>query len=822
MKFNICMALLSFSLFGNMQAQRGLDFTNKYLVVGKIVDSLSDQPVSYAAVEVTNTQSKKIAGGVITDSTGRFFIELSPGRFRISVSSVNHKNFKSDPFTLNTSSKIKSFRKLTLLSNMVLDQVDITIEKSLIENKIDRLVYNVDQDITNQGTSVTDMLRKVPMVEVDGDGNVSIRGSQKIKVFINGQPSAVVNGNITDALQSIPSDQVERVEVITNPSAKYDAEGSAGIINLVLKQSKLKGLNGGIRTGFGNRSAYFRGNLAFQNGKTGFSLNLGSYFWRNINETDMVRKNTIGTQNYEFRQSSEGTSFGGGPRLSLGIDHTFNDKNAISFSISSRGRLNNSDQNFSASSGLANTTLNYLYNRETDNRGFNYGYDMTLNYLKKYTKKGRELGIAVQYGASSQLSSYDAVQLDRTSPTYREKSDNNALNGEYTFQIDFTEPIRKWGIFETGVKTIVRRVNSKYSIDSLNSSTNNYQTIDALSTTFIYDQDVYAGYLQLQFNVTKKITMRLGTRYEYTMFGGRTEDENTNFTGEPYSNLIPYILINRVMGRAGFLKFGYSNRIQRPGLFFINPYQAQSDPRNLSTGNPELEAELAHNYELSYGKYGRKGGGMISAYFRQTNNAIESIRKVGSDGIYYTTYGNVGQSYYQGLDGNANINTKNLRLFLNGGVGYAIIQSTSDLSTLNGLQTEGITYSLGGGGSYQLPQRWEISGFARINAPSYNLQGYTTNWYFHTFGIKKRFKNKRGGIGLGFDNPFTPYVYYRTYNEGNDFTLDQKTKAYQLGIKVNFDYKFGSLKVEPKKKINFKKIDNADVKQGGGGSQGGE
>jgi len=263
---------------------------------------------------------------------------------------------------------------------------------------------------------------KVPMVEVDGDGNVSIRGSNKIKVFINGQPSAVVNGNIADAMQSIPSDQVERVEVITNPSAKYDAEGSAGIINLVLKKSKIKGLNGGIRTGVGNRSAYFRGNLAFQNGKTGFSLNLGSYFYRNVNETEMVRLNTIGSQQYEFRQNSKGNTFGGGPRMSMGLDHQFNDNNAMSFSISGRGQINNTDQNFSAYSGIANSNLQYLYNREADNNGFNYGFDLTLNYLKKFAKKGRELSFAAQYGGDNSLSSYDVTQLDKTIETYKERS----------------------------------------------------------------------------------------------------------------------------------------------------------------------------------------------------------------------------------------------------------------------------------------------------------------------------------------------------------------------------------------------------------------
>ena len=226
---------------------------------------------------------------------------------------------------------------------------------------------------------------------------------------------------------------------------------------------------------------------------------------------------------------------------------------------------------------------------------------------------------------------------------------------------------------------------------------------------------------------------------------------------------------------------------------------------------------------MSTGKYGRKGGGSLSAYHRRTNNAIETIREVNSDRIYTTTYGNVGRSFYQGVDGNANINSKKTRLNINAGIGYAIIESTSNEQTLEGLRTAGITYNFGMGGSFNLPKNCEISGFARINSPDFNLQGFTTNWYFHTFGLKKRFKNKRGGIGLGVDNPFTPYVYYKTINEGNNFKLQTDRKAYQLGLKINFDYKFGKLETEKETKTKFKEIQNNDVKkEGSGGSLGGE
>ena len=826
MKIIITFLFFSLSIGLSAQSQGRPNFGDKSGISGFLVDSISQNPVRFAAVDAIKKEDQTIMNGMFTDSTGRFFIELENGEYLIKISSVNHETYLSQLIVIDENAPVIKLGKIFLKPSGAMKAITINVNKALVENKIDRMVYNVEQDITNDGTSVIDMLRKVPMVEVDGDGNVSIRGGKNIRVFIDGRPSAVVNGNLQDALQSIPSDLVERVEVITNPSAKYDAEGTAGIINLVMKQSKIKGTTGNLRTGVGNRSTYLGAGVAAQYGKTGLNFRLGGHFWRAITESNTVRTNNRGGQEYLFEQKSKGTSLGGGPRISFGLDHAFNDKNAISLSVSGRGRLDNSDQDFVSFDGIP-SDLKYLFSRSADNRGFSYGLDISLNYLKKFEKKSRELNFGLQYGGDNKLSSYNVAQYDttfnRNQLTYQEKSNNTAINSEYTAQVDLTEPLKEWAVLEVGLKSIIRRVNSTYSFDTLNQVLNEYQSQESLGNTFEYFQNVFATYAQLQFKLNEVYSLRIGTRYEYTSFSGKGGQAGQNFTGKPYDNLIPFLLINRPLGKAGFIKFGYNNRLQRPGLFFINPYQNLSDPNNVSQGNPTLDAELSHNFELSTGKYGRKGGGSLSAYHRRTNNAIETIREVNSDRIYTTTYGNVGRSFYQGVDGNANINSKKTRLNINAGIGYAIIESTSNEQTLEGLRTAGITYNFGMGGSFNLPKNCEISGFARINSPDFNLQGFTTNWYFHTFGLKKRFKNKRGGIGLGVDNPFTPYVYYKTINEGNNFKLQTDRKAYQLGLKINFDYKFGKLETEKETKTKFKEIQNNDVKkEGSGGSLGGE
>ena len=699
--------------------------------------------------------------------------------------------------------------------------VDIKVSGPLIENKVDRLVYNASQDITSKGGSAADLLSKVPMVEVDMDGNVSIRGSRNLKVLINGRPSGMMAGNVADALRSFPADGIDKVEVITNPSSKYDAEGTAGIINIILKQVRLKGKTGSMNMGLGTRSANLGGDVSIQNGNTNFSIKLGGHFWRSWGSGWTNRTNTVNGIGYGLKQNNDVVNWGGGPRLTLSMDHQFNKKSGLSVSATTSTRMRNSDNDVVTYSGVSSLPLNYLWEQVTNNFTYGYGLDVNLDYRKNFDKVGRELGISAQYSGSQDNTDYHFTRLTEADlETRKEQSLNIGKNNEISMQVDYTEPLHAKLLWETGLKTTLRSVISNYSYDSFNFQRNNYESITARNNRFDYYQNILALYSQLTWIASSKFSIKSGIRHESTQFGGVIyQPLKESYTGRPYQNFIPYINLNRVIGKAGFLRFTYTKRIQRPSLFYLNPYTNFIDPLNITTGNPRLNAEVSNNYEISTGNYGQIGGWGLNVYHRRIGNAIETMRYVGEDKVYRTTYGNIGINYTSGFDVNMNYKGKwrgnDWTLTFNGGLGWVDIRSGIDTGYLKGARNKGLTYNAGTKLSVKITKEWQVELWGRFNAPTYTLQGFTTNWFFHMLGVKRRFKNDKGGLGFGLDNPFIPKMDFITRASGQDFDYKNVQRLNMWGVRVNFDYKFGSLTIEKPKPVN-RKLQNDDLKPPGG------
>lgn len=809
--------------FQGLNAQYGSNAGTEYMVSGSVADSAVGTPVLNAKVSLLNIQKAEIMATTVPDTAGYyFFLVKSAGEYAVVIEAEGYKNITTATFNLNDSQKTAYLNKVLLPSAALrLGPAEIKVEKPLIENNADKLIYNASQDISSKGGSATDLLRKVPMVEVDMDGNVSIRGSQNVRVLINGKPSGIVSAGVKDALRTIPSDEIERVEVITNPSAKYDAEGTAGIINIVLKDSRLKGTSGNIHSGFGNRSGNLGLGISKQYKKTGLSFRMGGFYWRNVGEQLTERRNTIDSIEYLLVQNNNNRVFGTGPRVSLGVDHAFNKFHSLSVAATVRGNGTLTQNDWITETGSSVQPLSLQYGRNTRNINYTMGYDLTADYRRTFKKEGREWNMSVMYNGNSQNTEYTANQTDKYSiENYREKSNNVGLNNEFSFQTDLVEPLNKKLTLESGIKGIMRNVTSSYDMDSFSFVNNEYTVITAMSNEFFYHQNVLGGYSQLSWKLNPKYSIRFGGRYEFTSYGGGRQDSSLEFTGQPYGNLIPFFNVNRVFGYTGFIRFNYTQRLLRPSLFYLNPYTNFSDPRNLTTGNPYLRAEVANNIELSGGNYTKKGGGSITAYYRRTNNSIESIRTVDTLGVYRTTYGNVGLNYTTGFDLNMNLKGTDWMVNFNGGLGYVNIKSLQNTGAVANASNSGIVYSAGLWGFYKFTKQWSVESFMRVNAPTFSLQGRTQNWYFHTIGVKRRFKNDAGGIGIGVDNPFTPHVTYITDQSGIDFSYHDVREINMLGIRVNFDYKFGKVEVEQNNKPK-KGIKNDDLKPGGN-DQGGQ
>lgn len=698
-----------------------------------------------------------------------------------------------------------------------METVEIKVSGSLIENKADRLVYNAAADIMSKGASASELLAKVPLVDVDMDGNVSIRGSLNLRILINGRPSGMMAGNVADALKSLPGASIDKIEVITNPSAKYDAEGTGGIINIILKEVKIKGTTSNYTAGIGTRSANFSADVSNQNGKTGLTARLGGHFWRSWGDGRTRRTNEIGGIDYLLLQNNSIRNLGGGPRLTLGMDHQINKRSAINITGTLRSRFRNSDNTWNTSTGMENYPLNFLWKQATDNLTYGLGMDLNADYRKTFSKPNRELGISVQYTVDQDNTDYELHRFDSAGAETRfEQSKNIGTNKEFTVQADFTEPFSSKLTMEMGLKSILRNVNSDYSFDSMDYGKQQLATIDYRKNRFDYYQNVMGGYTQFSYSLSKLSSLKFGLRAELTQFGGRLYyPYEESYTGKPYFNPIPYLNINRNFNGGSFLKFTYTQRIQRPSLFFLNPYTNFSDPLNITTGNPRLNAELSNNLELSWGKYGKSGGGGANLYFRNTSNAIETIRTIGKDKVYRTTYGNVGLNNTVGMDMNANLKTGKWTLNFNGGLGWVMISSTVDTGSIAGLSNQALTYSAGLRGSVKLKNNWQMEVWGRFNAPTITLQGYSMSWFFHMVGFKKRFKEDRGGLGFGIDNPLSPQIDIVTKTQGPGFTFYNMQRLNLWGARINFDYKIGSMSVEKPAAVK-RKLQNDDLKKAEG------
>ena len=693
--------------------------------------------------------------------------------------------------------------------------LEIKVQANIIENQADKLVYNASQDITSKGSSVSDMLSKVPMVEVDMDGNVSMRGNRNVKFLINGRPSGLLSGNLADALKSLSADDIEKIEVITNPSAKYDAEGSGGVINIIMKDVRLKGNTGNFRMGLGTRSANLGGTFSVQRGKTNFTTMLGGHGWRTWGFSRATRLNTIQGVNNLLTQNSDFSNWGAGPRITFSVDHVFNKKNAITASASLNTNWKSAITDWETKVGVKDSFLNYLWNQNSDKFNTTVGYDLNVDYRRKFDKKDREFGWSAQFSNSTDNASYTSERKNEIGNLlHNEKSLNIGKNSELSTQIDFTEPLTSKISLESGIKGIWRFVSSDYTFDSLIIPQSEYTSIAFRNNSFTYYQYVYAGYSQLIYNINSNYSVKIGGRFEHTQFGGELSKPSENsFIGKPYKNFVPFLNISRKVGQGGYVRFNFTQRIQRPSLFYLNPYTNFSDPLNITTGNPYLSPEISTNYELSVGNYTKVGGYGINFYHKRLNNSIETYRIVDENKVYRTTYGNIGQNITTGFDLNINFKGKNWMLSLNGGAGYIAIRSIVDTGATAGLSTHGITYNAGTRGSYNISKFYTIEMFARFNAPTFSLQGYTANWFMHVISVKRRFNKDKGGIGLGIDNPFAPQVDYKTDNKGLNFSYYEMRRTSMWGVRVNFDYTFGGVEAEKTKSVE-RKMKNDDLKDG--------
>lgn len=788
-----------FILIQQAKAQFGLGAAQKVTVTGRItaviLDSATKAPVDYATISLVRVKDSKAVNGGVTDSKGKVTLQnVAPDQYKLIVGFMGYKG-KSVLLKTTLEKPDLNAGTITLSGTQSnLKEVAIVGKTPMIENKIDKVVYNAEQDVSNAGGNAGDVMRKVPMVTVDIDGTPSLRGSA-VRVLINGKPSGTMAGSVADALKMIPAEEIKSVEVITSPSAKYDAEGAGGIINIITKRKASQGMNGNVSLAAGTRQNNGAASLNIKKGRLAVSANAGGQY-----AIPQDTKVEILNDNYALNTNTTQSGYTRAKRYAynggFGLDYDINGYNSLSTNVKYTKFSTGSDGSFDASTTLNNVTSNYLRTSAQDNGVSNV--DWSADYRRTSKKAGEEFTVSGQASFGRNTTNYSTfTTVPGFGDTPAVNGDNTGKNNEYTIQTDYVYPFAKGVILETGAKGIFRTIESKYATSDQD---------------FNYDQNVAAAYGVLSFKLAKALSFKGGLRAEYTDISG-VSGANLNFNND-YFNLFPSAIISQTLSKNSTLKLSYNRRMQRPSLTYLNPFLNQNDPQNQTQGNPDLRPELTDLVELGYTTFIK--GSMINAsvFYRRTGDVIESVY---IPTARLTTYDNVGnnRSFGGNIFGTYNPTPKwtlmgNFSLY-----SYDVTNTDSNLST--GIYAN---YSVFGRSAVSFNGGWSTELFGVYSGRKKTFQGTTGAMTFYGAAFKKEIMKKKATVGVNMLNPFTRDLHIKTDNSSNAF-LQQTNIYYPLrSFGVNFSYKFGKVSFAPAKK----KINNDDLKQeenSGGGVGGG-
>ncbi|MBO2029808.1 TonB-dependent receptor [Siccationidurans ginsengisoli] len=823
-------------------------------ISGTVTDATTGKPVSYATVNIINpTTNSPVNGGVAGDD-GKFVLPVPAGSYRVEISFIGYTTQVKNDVAVAAGANVALGSVALRGEAQKLGEVVVTGKKPLIEERVDRTIYNADVDKTTAGGDATDVLKRVPLLSVDLDGNVSLRGSQNIRVLINNKPSTIAASSVADALKQIPADQIQTVEVITSPSAKYDAEGSGGIINIVTKTNNLKGGSLGINTSAGLRASNLGLNGNYRNNKFGVSLggfgrasyNQPGSFENSQTSTNLATGNrTTTAQNANTRRND---AFG---RYTLGLTYDFDKHNSLAGSLAYGIRNSDNYQDGLLSRIATNGgTLTPSSLRDVHSTNNSNTIDASLNYTHTYQVEQRELSVLTLFSRNNQTNNftnnnYDPSDLSKSRYLGQLGNNNDSYNEEYTGQIDYQTPTVKNQLLELGAKDIVRRVNSDYSY-FYDAALAPPAGSPSLNNSFRYRQNVAAGYATYTIGLPKGFTVKPGVRFEYTSISA----DFTNGAGivtQPnipnYGIVAPSINLSRKLENGNVLKFSYNLRIQRPSLQFLNPNVQASNPLNASSGNPELRPEKTNNFELGYSTTVKQKVNLnLTAFVRNTNNAIQTVRVPLPDslnpnrvqGALLSTFRNAGTENAYGGSLFAGANTG--KLSLNGSVDvyYAVLRN-NDATTIYNSSNQGFVTNARVFGSYDLGKSYSLQAFGFYRGQQVQLQGYQTGFGIYSLSLQKSFAEKRGSIGFGAENFFTGSIRIRTdvstpyvdsYNgvplNGPVLSQNSTNVIHNLNFKINFSYRIGKLTAGDTGRRR-KGVNNDDLKEGGdaGGGMGG-
>ena len=778
-------------------------------VKGLLMDETLGESEPFATVRVFKAgKTEKPVAMFLTDENGQFSQEVKgKGRFDIVFSSVGKEDLKK---TIELEGKgVLNLDTLYIKeSATMLKGVEIVAQKPLVKMDVDKMSYNVAEDEDAKAYTVLDMLRKVPMVTVDGQDNITVNGSSSFKVYVDGLPNVMFSSNPSMVFKSMPATAVKSIEVVTNPGAKYDAEGAAGILNIVMNKQNpqaaqsMNGYNGTVRASVGNKqlggSVFING----QQGKFSYSANVMTSYNKPGNtttETEQIQsRSTSGRSQGENGATQLLTS-----ENDLKTPFTMGNL-TLGYQIDSMSVLNLTAQVNSMNiktTGTSLTTLSgygndFSYGSTTEMKNKRTSFSGSLDYQRFFNQdhtKSLALTYQLNYSpAKTEMTNNFNVVSDYIDLTDR-YSDNKNNTTSHTFQVDYTTPIGKGQTLSLGGKLQLHdaTADSKYYLKGVYDPTS--------SSDYEYKNSILAGYGEYAGNFNK-LGVKAGLRYEYTWQDVEYHLGNGEDFKKTYGTLVPTASLQYTLSQGSNLGLTYNMRISRPGITYLNPYVDKTNPIALTYGNPELDVEKSHNFSLVYNLFNPKLMVNLNLHHNFMDNAIAQYSFYDSNNLLNTTYGNVVKSHQTGLSGYVNyLATKNTRLFFNGGLNYTDMRSDVLAQSNSGWTANAMI-----GLQQTLPWDLKLSAFAITSTKSYSLQGWNGGFNLLTGSLSKSLLKDKltlsvsGVMGLNKGGKLN----IESRSSGKDFTSHTNVKVPIYGVTFTVSYTFGNSKIRAKQHTN--------------------
>lgn len=799
----------------NLHAQK--TDNQKITLTGIVVDSLSGKSIEYPTIALF-TDSLKLIKAVAGGADGKFVIEAPcAGKYILSTSMIGYTNSK-DELSLDGSVKRKDIGTISIKEGLQIAEVTVVGVKPLIKNEPDKLTYNLEADPQTSSSSVIDILRKVPMLSVDGEDAVRVNGETNFKVLVNGKSSGMLVKNFKQAIKAMPASAIKSIEVITNPPAKYDAEGIGGIINIITNKKTTNGYSGSVNAAVNTLGGYNSGGyISAQTGKLTMTANL--YNGKEVSQKNLTKSESENfiSDKYHYT-SSEGTYKSNNEFTNLSLE--------ASYEIDSLNLLTLSGWGYVGSSASKGSTIYKAFNKDRvktrmyeNISSSDYGYGQgsgSISYQKSYKEPEKNLTLSYSLDLSPMKTNIDNTIdpiMDYTG--FSQRSDNNATGAEHTAQIDYYDPINKKHNIETGIKYILRQNTSDTHTQRYDEQTGSWYDDMTRVNDLDYNQHIgslYGGYSYKH----KSYTAKAGFRMEYTYNDGlsKSAEGNIQFDNKQF-DVVPYINFSYMLKKGRILSFSYTQRLSRPGIWYLNPYVNDSDPMNISYGNPNLESIKRNSLGLGYRKSSQNWNIGLSLGADFTKNSIERVSVVDGDGVRTTTYKNIGKSSVYRLGVNYSYrHGEKLNLYVNGAVSYATVSSEQLSLDNNGFNINGTI-----GGTVGLWKKGSLNFSAYLFGGNVSLQYKQPLYGSTSIGISQRFLKDKLTFAIYLQEPFSKTKVYKYDFNDTTFKMHSENINYIRSASFSIYWRFGKFNANVKK---ARKQANDDKMNGNGSGGGGK